>query len=289
MTSKGARKKKYKIGVVGVGFVGGAVANYFKKKPFKLFVYDKFKKLGSIEDINQADIVFVCVPTPYLKTKGFDISAVEEAVSSLKDNKIIVIKSSILPGETQRLQKKYSQHSFVFNPEFLKEVTAYEDFINPDKQIIGTTKKSSAFGKIILDLLPKAPFSKVMDATEAEMVKYMANSFLALKVVFGNEFFEICEKMGVDYNQVREAVSKDPRIGESHFDVSHGGYKGYGGSCFPKDVNAIIQLAESKKAKASLLKSMREINRKLLSESGMSEDYFLSGKHKTSKTNGRKK
>ncbi len=271
------------IGIIGVGFVGGALAKYFKKQRVKLFLYDKFKGLGTVSKVNQADVVFVCVPTPYKPGRGFDISAVEDALKILEGEKIVVIKSSILPGETERLQEKFPQHSLVFNPEFLRENFAYQDLIHPERQLIGVTKKSQKVGKQVLGLLPKAGYAKIMPANEAEMVKYMANTFLALKVVFGNEFYGICQKSGIDYNKVREAAAKDARIGDSHLDVIHGGYRGYGGSCFPKDVNAIIQLAESKKIQVELLKSMRRINRGLLKASGFSEEYFLSGKHKKKK------
>lgn len=273
-----------KIGIIGVGFVGGALAKYFKKQPVKLFLFDKFKRLGTVSQVNQAGVVFICVPTPYKTGRGFDVSAVEDAIKILKGKKIVVIKSSILPGETERLQKKFSRHSLVFNPEFLRENSAYEDLIHPDRQLIGVTKKSQKAGKLVLGLLPKAGYAKIMPANEAEMVKYMANAFLALKVVFGNEFYNICQKSGINYEKVREAVAKDGRIGGSHLDVSHGGYRGYGGSCFPKDVNAIIQYAESKKVNPSLLKSMRLVNRNLLLASGFNEGYFLRGMHKKRKS-----
>jgi len=273
----------HKIGIIGVGFVGGALVEHFKNQPVSLFLYDKFKNLGTAAEVNNADIVFICVPTPYRSDGGFDISAVENAIEILEGEKIVVIKSSILPGETERLQQKFLQHRLVFNPEFLREISAYEDFIHPDRQIIGVTQQSREAGKLLLELLPKATFEKIMPSAEAEMVKYMANAFLALKVVYANEFYEICKKLGINYDNVREAVVWDARIGDSHFNVAHGGYRGYGGSCFPKDVNAIIQLAESEKIDVALLKSMRAVNRGLLEASGIDEEYFLQEKHKKTK------
>jgi len=270
----------YKIGIIGVGFVGGAVKKYFESKKTRPLVYDKYKKLGSIEEINQADVVFVCVPTPFVPRKGFDISFVESAIKILKSPKIVVIKSSIIPGTTDNLQKKFPQHQFMFNPEFLKEVSAYEDFIYPARQIIGATKKSQKPAKQILRLLPRAPFEKIMPAKEAEMVKYMANSFLALKVIYANQFYDLCKKLKLNYEDIRIAVGQDKRINHSHLDVSHGGYRGFGGTCFPKDVNAIIQLAEKLKVDIPLLKTMRKINLGLLKQSGFSEEYFLLENHK---------
>ncbi|MDO8663310.1 MAG: UDP-glucose 6-dehydrogenase, partial [Candidatus Wildermuthbacteria bacterium] len=101
--------------------------------------------------------------------------------------------------------------------------------------------------------------------------------------VFANEFYDISKKLGADYKLVKEAVVKDPRIGDSHFDIHHGNYRGYGGSCFPKDINAIIELASSRKIKTDLLKAMREINKKYLKQSGLTEEYFLKNLHKKKK------
>lgn len=274
------RFSNQKIGIIGVGFVGGAVKKYFLSKGAKLLLYDKFKSLGSVNDINQADVIFVCVPTPYHPKKGFDDSAVVNAIKILRSPKIVVIKSSVIPGTTEGLQKKFPQHKILFNPEFLREKSAYQDMIHPDRQIIGTTKKSRAVARQIMKLLPKANYQKIMPAREAEVVKYMANSFLALRVAFANEFYDIARSLGANYEIVKEAVGHDPRIGHSHFDIFHNGYRGYGGSCLPKDVNAIIELMESKKMKPELLKVMRNINRKYLRQSGLSEEYFLKNHHK---------
>lgn len=273
--------KPVKIGIMGLGFVGGALLQYFKRvKKLRPLVYDKYKHLGSIEQINQADIVFICVPTPFHAKTGFDLSFVKDAVKSLSGKKIVVIKSSVIPGTTNALQKLFPRHQILFNPEFLREASASYDMAHPDRQIIGITKTSKSSASPVMGLLPIAPYQKIMGAEEAEMVKYMANSFLALKVVFGNEFYDICKNLGIDYKNVKEGVVRDERIGDSHFDVTHGGYRGYGGSCFPKDVNAIIQLAEKNKIKTPLLKGMRQTNRQLLKASGLDEEFFLKNKHK---------
>lgn len=269
-----------KIGIIGIGFVGGAVKKYFESKGIRPLVYDKHKKLGSPEEINNADIIFVCVSTPFVPKKGFDLSCIKAAIKILISPKIVVIKSTVVPGTTDDFQKKFSRHQIMFNPEFLKEVSADKDFVHPDRQIIGATKKSQKSAKQVLKLLPRAPFEKIMPAKEAEMVKCMANAFLALKVVYANQFYDLCKKMGLNYEDVRIAVGEDKRINHSHLDISHGGYRGFGGSCFPKDVNAIIQLADKLKVDFSLLKTMRQINLKLLKQSGFSEEYFLLGKHK---------
>ena len=271
-------KKYIKMGIVGLGFVGKAVEHYFKSEK-KLFLdiyrYDIYKKIGSLEEVNRAGIVFVCVPTPYHPVRGFDLSAVEEVVAGLTGKKIIVIKSTVVPGTTETLQKKYPGHKFLFNPEFLRAKSAAEDFASPDRQIIGYTRASKSSAGKILRLLPKAPFSKIMDSREAEVIKYMGNAFLAMKVVFANEFYELCRTLGLSYDQVRLAVGEDIRIGRSHLNVAQDGYRGYGGGCFPKDVNALLEFADKKKVKMELLKAVRKVNRRLLAGSGTSEKAFL--------------
>src|SRR6185436_109333 len=163
--------KKSSIGIIGVGFVGGAVKFWFDSKPeFPLHIYDKFKKLGSIAAVNTADIIFVCVPTPYGK-KGYDDSAVLDALSNIRDGKTVVIKSTVVPGSTERYQKQFPKLKIMFNPEFLVAKNANQDFVTPDRQIIGYTAKSKSEAKKVLAVLPPAPFVKKVPATDAEMIK----------------------------------------------------------------------------------------------------------------------
>ena len=262
-----------KIGIVGVGMVGGALKDYFEKRgDVEIFLYDKGKNLGSMEEVNKADVVFICVPTPYKEDLGgFNLSYVEETCQNLTTGKTVVIKSTVLPKTTENLQEKFPHHSFLFNPEFLVEAKAGETMEEPDRQIVGYTKESKDLAEGIMNLLPDAPYKKTMPATEAEMVKYFGNTFLSVKVIFGTQMHEVCEKLGINYDTVREAASKDPRIGPSHLDVTHGGYKGYGGKCLPKDTRALIQLSEKIKADIDLLKKAEEINNKLMKKQGIDD------------------
>ncbi len=265
--------EKIKAGIAGVGMVGGALEDYFKEREdVETFLYDKGKGIGSPDEIDKADIVFVCVPTPYKKeSKGFDLSYVEETCKNLTGNKAVVIKSTVLPGTTEKLQKDFPEHKFLFNPEFLVEAKAKETMERPDRQIIGYTKESKDVAERVMNLLPDAPYKKTMPATEAEMVKYFGNTFLSVKVVFGNQMHDVCQKLEIDYNTVREAASKDPRIGPSHLDITHGGYKGYGGKCLPKDTRALIQLSETIGVSVDLLKKAEEINNLLMKKQGIDD------------------
>ena len=261
-----------KIGIVGVGMVGGALKNYFEKQGASLLVYDKGKNFGSMEEVNQADIIFVCVPTPFDKEKqSFDLSYVEETCNNISGNKTIVIKSTVVLGTTQKLQERYPQHKFLFNPEFLTELTADQDMNYPDRQIMGYTKQSYAVSKDIMDLLPLAPFERIIPSTEAEMVKYFGNNWFAIKVAFANQMYDLCKKMGLDYNTVMKSAAADKRIGKSHLEVIHKDYRGYGGKCIPKDIKALIRFADDWGVDLKLHKTAEEINKELMRQQNIED------------------
>ncbi|MBI1974772.1 MAG: UDP-glucose/GDP-mannose dehydrogenase family protein [Parcubacteria group bacterium] len=253
------------IGIIGVGYVGGALRAWFEKAPrrFQLFLYDKYKKIGSLEEVNQADIVFVAVPTPFYKETGYDGSAVEEAVSYIQAPRIVVIKSTVLPGTTEDLQKKYPDKAFLFHPEFLRGKTAAEDFLKPNRHIIGYTSKSRDYADLVLNILPKAPCVQVIPATEAEVGKYFENAFLATRVIFANQVYDLCQALDVNYELVKDSLGLDPRIGKSHFDIRADGYRGYGGHCLPKDIKSLLQFAQGVGVRLKLLEVLEEVNQDL--------------------------
>lgn len=261
--------KNLKVSIIGVGMVGEALKKYFEEKEIRPFLYDKNKNIGSVDEANQADVIFICVPTPFNKEKGFDLSFVRESCDNVEGQKIIVVKSTVWPGTTEKLQKEYPQHKFLFNPEFLVEEKADEDMQNPDRQIVGYTDNSRDISEEILRILPQAPFEKIIPATEAEMVKYFGNTFLSTKVIFGNQMYKLCQKLGIDYEIIRESASVDKRIGPSHLNVHHGGYFGYGGKCLNKDIRALIQFADENGVDLKLHKTVEEINNQLMKEQGI--------------------
>lgn len=263
--------KDLKIGIIGVGMVGGAVRNYFESKGIKPFLYDNGKGFGSIDEVNQGDIIFICVPTPFDKEKGFDLSFVKDVCGKVSGEKILVIKSTVLPGTTEKLQQDYPQHRFLFNPEFLTEFTADQDMKYPDRQIIGYTKQSYSLAAKVLQILPLAPFEKIMSATEAEMVKYFGNTWFSTKVIFANQIYDLCQKLGINYEDIMEAAAADKRIGKTHLEITHKGYRGYGGKCLPKDTKALIQFAKDKNIDLKLLKTVEEVNKRLMEEQGIED------------------
>ena len=258
--------KSYKVGIVGVGVAGGAIKDYFEKRTsLRLFLYDKFKSLGSPVEVNKADIVFICVPTPTKKDKGFDSSIVEEAVSRLDSGKVVVIKSTVLPGTTERLQEEYPQQTFLANPEFLTELTADQDMNYPDRQLIGYTKKRESYGVagVLMNLLPMAPFERIAPATEIELAKYFGNAWFSHKVTFSNIIYDYCQKLGIDYETVKECAGADKRIGRTHLDIFHRGYRGYGGKCLPKDFRALINLGRELGVDISQFQTVEDYNNTL--------------------------
>lgn len=284
-----------KVSIVGVGMVGREVARYFQEikhyeRGKNLFLYDIDTQKAYNDDIEQGEIVFICTPTPRNKDGACDTTAVESAIQDLKKPHIVVIKSTVPPGTTEKLQHTHPQHQLLFNPEFLTESQAWNDMLRPDRQIVGFTARSVDAAHLVLSLLPQAPFMSPwgsgykkyeLSATEAEMVKVYGNAFFSVKVTFANMIADSCEvyaqelvKMGItdaqlQYDNIKLALGADYRIGPAHLDVYHGGYRGFGGYCLPKDIDALIAFLDSIDVDDELLKATRERNRRLLERQGL--------------------
>jgi len=251
------------IAIIGAGVVGGALLAYLRGCGRDVRVFDPPKGHNCIDVLDDAQIVFICVPTPYEQGRGFDDRYVLEAVARVPGSKTVVLKSTVVPGMTDALQERYPQHRILFNPEFLREATAYDDFVHPDRQIIGASPENAAEAARIMPLLPRAPFERICAPREAEMAKYVANSFLAIKVSYANECFDLCERLGIDYAGVRDIVAADGRIGGSHLDVLDGGYRGYGGKCLPKDSKSLLDLARGAGALMDVLRAADRTNTRM--------------------------
>lgn len=266
--------KKPNIGIVGLGMVGMPLFKYFSESGWKrgenLFCFDSAKKEYT-DSLKDARIVFVCVPTPVGKDGSCDIGTVESVIKKYNSkNKVFVIKSTIEPGTAQRLEKKYKV-PILFNPEFLTEANAWNDFINPDRQIVAHATNSKKYAKDIIKILPKSDFD-IFDihSTEAELSKYASNVFGALKVVYSNIIADFAKALGADYDNVRKVFASDKRIGGSWTNVYYQNYRGYGGYCFPKDTDALIALGEKLDVKGvRVLKAMKEYNEELLRLQGL--------------------
>lgn len=239
-----------KIGIIGQGFVGNSVKEGLKTF-FQIETYDIIEKKSSVDNIkiihDISDVVFVCLPTPMKQSGECDLSIVKSVLSELNSygKKIVVLKSTVPPGTCDMLSHEYSNLMIVFNPEFLTEANAVNDFINQDRIVLGGNSQESL--QIVEDLFRVAfkeiPILKTSTKT-AEMVKYVTNCFLATKVSFANEIYTICKKSEIDYDQMINIVQFDKRMGDSHWKVpGPDGDMGYGGHCFPKDMSALIYYA----------------------------------------------
>ncbi|AAB90929.1 UDP-glucose dehydrogenase (ugd-1) [Archaeoglobus fulgidus DSM 4304] len=225
------------------------------------------------EALDNSEVSFICVGTPSKEDGSLDLRQVEEASSKLgkalaeKEFHVIVVKSTVLPGTTENFvkpiiekesgKKAFDDFGLAMNPEFLREGNAVEDFFNPDRIVIGVKDERT---KSVLEELYK-PFDCPKLITEiktAEMIKYASNAFLATKISFANEIGNICKKLGIDVYKVFEGVGLDHRINPSFFRAGIG----FGGSCFPKDVRALIRKSEELGEDLQILKAVIEVNEK---------------------------
>jgi len=243
-----------KIGIVGLGHVGNSILALFKDA----IAYDKYKGIGSKEEINKCDIVFICVPTPTNK-KGCDTSQVEDVISWC-EAKYLIIRSTVYIGFSDDMIEKYHKN-IIFQPEYYGEPKnhPYKDETKIPWVTMGGNSQSINEIKSIYE--NKNIKVNICTTKEAEMAKYMCNSFLALKVTFANEMYELATKLGISYDKVKELFLEDPRIGKSHLDV-YKDNRGFGGSCFPKDTEALLKQFKSLKAEHSLLEATIKTNKK---------------------------
>lgn len=260
-----------KIGIIGNGFVGNAIYQNFKDK-VECKVYDIriHRQYDSMEDTVDSDIIFVCLPTPMMKNSECDLSYVMEFFKNVKitnGNTIFVIKSTVPIGTTNEILKIRPDLRIVHNPEFLTAVNAVEDFKNADRHIIGGKQN---WCMILRDFykqhFPNTPI-QVVTSNESETIKYFANSFLAAKISFFNNLYEICEKFEMNFDSVKQGICTDDRIGFAHTKVpGPDGLMGFGGYCFPKDINALINTLKQNNIDASLFEAAWEYNKKIRKE-----------------------
>ncbi len=234
-----------KIGIIGWGAVGSAIGEGFKMLGHKVIRHDpKFNT--SIDDVLETELVFVCVPTPAGETGECDLSIVHETIDSLKHRNykgVIALKSTSVPGTTQSIIEKYNDKDICFVPEFLRERSALEDFVrNHDVLAVGCYT-DRAWHKVCEAHLWLPKNSIRMTPTEAEILKYYSNTFNALRVVFANVMYEICDKLNSDYDKVLNTFllrkTSSPDYLSCGPDV-----RGYGGMCLPKDTKAMADLCK---------------------------------------------
>ncbi len=262
---------KFKIGIIGKGFVGNAVASGFSQDhdiDSSIKIYDVNPELSTHsldETVNDSDFIFLSVPTPAFEDGSIDLTIVDNALKSIEEvinvDNIVLIRSTVVPGTSAFFQKKFQQLNIVFNPEFLTERNAVKDFINQDRIILGGDERNVA--KVANLYNNRFPGTEIVetDYQTAELIKYMNNLFFATKVSFMNEMKILSNHVNADWATAIKGFTLDERVGQSHNDVpGPDGKFGFGGSCFPKDIQALIQFSESMGIDMRVLKAAWETN-----------------------------
>lgn len=266
------------ISVIGNGFVGGAIAHGFSHLQPKVYDVDYQRSQCTLEEALEQDCIFICLPTPMISVEGGKANlsilfGFFESISNRIVNGVFVIKSTVPVGTTKQLQKTFSHFKFIHNPEFLTAANAKNDFVNADRTVIGGNDPIPV--QSVLELyqnnFPHIPIH-VMTSDESELVKYTANCFLAVKTMFFNEIKLLTEAFDIDYSKVVGGVTADKRIGTSHTRVpGPDGDYGFGGTCFPKDINALIHTIDSvehnqeRGSNSDILKAVWERNKQIRS------------------------
>ena len=254
--------KNFRLGIIGHGYVGESQSFAFSPS-FDVRVYDKdsLKSTHSLNEVLDSDFIFVCVPTPMKKNGSQDLSFVESFFKTAKDGPIYIIKSTIIPGTTNLLNEKFKNLKIVFSPEFLTERTAKLDILTQTRIILGGDKSLTSKVKKIYDIRFKNKTIIETDSLTAEYIKYMNNTFFASKVSIMNEFYRLAKHLGVDWETALYGFVSDQRIGDSHLNVpGPDGKLGFGGTCFPKDINAFISFAKKNNVNMNVLEAAWKTN-----------------------------
>ena len=265
--------KKFRLGVIGNGFVGEAISFAFSPIA-NIYVYDKdpLKSIDSLKSVHNCDFVFICVPTPMFRDGSQDLSYVESVFEKATNKPIYILKSTVLPGTTTDLCKKFPDSKIIFSPEFLSERTAKLDMLTQSRIILGGELSLTEKAKTLFNERFKIKNIIQTDSKTAELTKYMNNTFFATKVSIMNEFKLLSDKIGANWEDALKGFVSDGRIGDSHLNVpGHDGKLGYGGTCFPKDVNALLSFSKKHDVQLNTIKGGWNTNLKVRHEKDWEE------------------
>lgn len=256
---------KTNIGILGSnGFVGKILKQYYPNA----IGYDIQGECDKLEDVLNRDIVFVAINLLDNCLSETSLQLLYNYFEKMKDGTIVVIKSTFVPGTADKIQNKFPMLKVVYNCEFLSEATAWEDFIHPHFQILGVTHQSIDTVNELFAILPDAPIKRVISIKDAEVLKHVKNSYYALKVAFFNQLFDACSKIGADYETVKEILTHDKWIGDSHNIIWHKSYRGFGtpkiSKCLPKDLTNLLKMV-----KFPLLEETERYNNELNKQQGL--------------------
>ena len=258
---------KRNIGIVGNGFVGNSIAFGFSPThEIKIHDKDPLRNLNTLDEVLECDFIFVAVPTPMCEDGSISLSVVEAALQEIADNNknrnnIVILKSTMIPGSTNNFIKQFPELNIVFNPEFLTERTAKLDFLTQARIILGGSKELT---RRVAELFKERFMHTYIietDTITAELIKYMNNVFFASKVSIMNEMKLMSDAVGADWDAALKGFAADQRIGDSHLNVpGPDGKLGFGGSCFPKDINAFTSMASELGVDVPTIKGAWETN-----------------------------
>jgi len=236
----------YKVGIIGNGFVGESQSFAFSPtSEVRVYDIDPLRSTHNLASTLECDFVFIAVPTPMNEDGSQNLSFIENVFINAVKGPIYIIKSTVLPGTTEKLIERFKELDIIFSPEFLTERTSKLDMLTQARIIFG--------GDVVLCNKVKKLFEQRFmnrhyiqtDPTTAELIKYMNNTFFATKVSIINEFKRMSDALGTNWKDAMHGFAADGRIGDSHLHVpGPDGKLGYGGTCFPKDVNALVTMGD---------------------------------------------
>jgi len=265
--------KKFTIGIIGKGFVGNAVAQGFSSGSgyeANVLIYDKNPDLAQNslhEVVDKADFIFVSVPTPSNRDGSINLDIVNSVMKDIsavntKNMPIVLLRSTIVPGTSEKIQKNFPELKIVFNPEFLTERSAVFDFLSQTRYVLGgEPENTNKVADLYRDRFGQSIAIIETDFKSAELIKYVCNCFFATKVSFLNEMRLISDQIDADWDAVIEGFVRDGRVGHSHINVpGPDGKFGFGGSCFPKDVQALINFCQENQISPNVLNGVWKTN-----------------------------
>lgn len=269
------------IGFIGQGFIGKNYADDFEVRGYKVIRFaDEEPYIANKEKIKECDIVFIAVPTPTTPS-GYDSHIIEGVISYTDSHSIVVLKSTMLPGLTNKIQKDFPDRIILHSPEFLSEATAAYDAAHPFMNIVGISnndEEQKKAAELVLSVLPLAPFSKIVSSEEAELIKYAHNCSGYTQIIFFNLVYDLANSFKADWGNIQEALKADPWISNRYASPVHKTGRGAGGHCFIKDF-AAFRLIYEKMVQDTLglavIESMEEKNKELLKKSGKDLDLLM--------------